>query len=167
LKVEVGGGIRSEEVIRDYLEVGVFRVILGTAAVTNPAWTAEMVKKYGDRIAVGVDIRDGLVAIKGWTETAPLTCHEFCQRLSEIGVRTIICTDISKDGCLGGTNLSLYRRLSEEFSMNLVASGGISTLEDIRALSEMKLYGAILGKALYTGMLDLSEAVALCKEAAQ
>ena len=163
LKAEVGGGIRSEAVIRDYLEMGVFRVILGTAAVTEPGFTADMVRKYGDRIAVGVDLRDGFVAIKGWTETSPLTFRDFCGQLREIGVKTIICTDISRDGCLGGTNLELYRQLSEEFSMDIVASGGISTLEDLRALREMNLYGAILGKALYTGAIDLAEAAALCR----
>ncbi len=162
LKVEVGGGIRSEEVIRTYLDAGVFRVILGTVAVTDPDFTADMVLKYGEQIAVGVDIRDGYVAIKGWTETSALSCREFCKHLSEIGVKTIICTDISKDGCLSGTNLPLYRELSEEFSMNIVASGGVSTLDDVRALKEMDLYGTILGKALYTGKIDLKEAIHLC-----
>ena len=163
LKVEVGGGIRSEEVIRIYLDAGVFRVILGTVAVTEPEFTKAMVAKYGEQIAVGVDIRDGFVAIKGWTETSALSCREFCKTLSKIGVKTIICTDISKDGCLGGTNLPLYRELSEEFSMNIVASGGVSTLDDVRALKEMDLYGAILGKALYTGNINLKDAVMLCK----
>lgn len=162
LKVEVGGGIRSEEVIRTYLDAGVFRVILGTVAVTAPDFTADMVKKYGEQIAVGVDIRNGFVAIKGWTETSALSCRDFCKQLSGIGVKTIICTDISKDGCLGGTNLPLYRQLSEEFSMNIVASGGVSSLDDVRALKEMDLYGAILGKALYTGNIDLKEAVIVC-----
>ena len=163
LKVEVGGGIRSEEVIRIYLDAGVFRVILGTVAVTEPEFTKAMVAKYGEQIAVGVDIRDGFVAIKGWTETSALSCREFCKTLSKIGVKTIICTDISKDGCLGGTNLPLYRELSEDFSMNIVASGGVSTLDDVRALKEMDLYGAILGKALYTGNINLKDAVMLCK----
>jgi len=163
LKVEVGGGIRSEEVIRTYLDAGVFRVILGTVAVTDPDFTKEMVAKYGEQIAVGVDIRDGFVAIKGWTETSALSCREFCKTLGKIGVKTIICTDISKDGCLGGTNLPLYRELSEEFSMNIVASGGVSTLDDVRALKEMDLYGAILGKALYTGNINLKDAIMLCK----
>ena len=163
LKVEVGGGIRSEEVIRTYLDAGVFRVILGTVAVTEPEFTKAMVSKYGEQIAVGVDIRDGFVAIKGWTETSALSCREFCKTLSKIGVKTIICTDISKDGCLGGTNLPLYRELSEEFSMNIVASGGVSTLDDVRALKEMDLYGAILGKALYTGNINLKDAIMLCK----
>ena len=164
LKVEVGGGIRSEEVIRIYLDAGVFRVILGTVAVTEPEFTKAMVAKYGEQIAVGVDIRDGFVAIKGWTETSALSCREFCKTLSKIGVKTIICTDISKDGCLGGTNLPLYRELSKEFSMNIVASGGVSTLSDVQALKEMDLYGAILGKALYTGNIDLAEAVRLCAD---
>ena len=163
LKVEVGGGIRSEEVIRTYLDAGVFRVILGTVAVTEPEFTQSMVAKYGEQIAVGVDIRDGYVAIKGWTEVSALSCRAFCRQLSEIGVKTIICTDISKDGCLGGTNLPLYRDLSKEFSMNIVASGGVSTLDDVRALKEMELYGAILGKALYTGNIDLKKAINLCQ----
>ena len=163
LFVEVGGGIRSEEVIRTYLDAGVFRVILGTVAVTEPEFTQSMVAKYGEQIAVGVDIRDGFVAIKGWTEVSALSCRAFCRQLIEIGVKTIICTDISKDGCLGGTNLPLYRDLSKEFSMNIVASGGVSTLDDVRALKEMELYGAILGKALYTGNIDLKKAINLCQ----
>lgn len=164
LQVEVGGGIRSEEVIRTYLDAGVFRVILGTAAVQNPAFLKEMVQKYGEKIAVGVDIKDGMVAIHGWTEVSAESCMDFCERLEEIGVKTIICTDISKDGLLSGTNLELYKTLSEKFSVDIVASGGVTTLEDIGKLAEMGLYGAILGKALYTGNIDLKAAVELVKE---
>lgn len=159
LLVEVGGGIRSEEVIKRYLDAGVFRVILGTAAVQNPEFLAEMVEKYKEKIAVGVDIRDGMVAIKGWTEVSEKSCFEFCEWLEKLGVRTIICTDISRDGLLSGTNLELYKEMAERFSVNLVASGGVSTLEDVKKLSEMGIYGAILGKALYTGAIDLKEAV--------
>lgn len=164
LLVEVGGGIRSEEVIKKYLDVGVFRVILGTAAVQNPAFLEEMVQKYGEKIAVGVDIKDGMVAIKGWTEVSCESCFDFCEKLQKIGVKTIICTDISKDGLLSGTNLELYKVLSEKFSVDIMASGGVTTLEDVKKLSDMGLYGAILGKALYTGNIDLKAAVQLTKE---
>lgn len=164
LLVEVGGGIRSEEVIKTYLDAGVFRVILGTAAVQNPAFLEEMVRKYGEKIAVGVDIKDGRVAIKGWTEVSEESCFAFCEKLQKIGVKTIICTDISKDGLLSGTNLELYRQLSEKCKVDIVASGGVTTLDDVKKLAEMKLYGAILGKALYTGNIDLAAAVTLTKE---
>lgn len=166
LKVEVGGGIRSEEVIARYLDAGVLRVILGTAAITQPGFVGEMVAKYGDRIAVGVDVRDGLVAIRGWTEVSDQKCFDFCKKMEGLGVKTIICTDISKDGVLGGTNLQLYHDLSETLSLDIVASGGVSSLDDVKALRDMNLYGAILGKALYTGNLDLAQAIALTKEAA-
>ena len=163
LLVEVGGGIRSEEVIKKYLDVGVFRVILGTAAVQNPAFLEEMVQKYGEKIAVGVDIRDGMVAIKGWTEVSAESCFDFCEKLQKIGVKTIICTDISKDGLLSGTNLELYKELSEKFFVDIVASGGVTTLDDVKKLADMGMYGAILGKALYTGNIDLKAAVELTK----
>lgn len=165
LRVEIGGGVRSEAVVRQYLDAGVLRVILGTAAITQPGFVGEMVSKYGDRIAVGVDVRDGLVAIRGWTEVSDRRCFDFCRQMENLGVRTIICTDISKDGVLGGANLQLYKELSERLSLDIVASGGVSSLEDIRALRDMGLYGTILGKALYTGDLDLRRAVALVKEA--
>lgn len=163
LKVEVGGGIRSEEVIKKYIDAGVYRVILGTVAVTDPEFCREMTKKYGEKIAVGVDIKDGFVAIKGWTEVADKTCFDFCKELEEMGVKTVICTDISKDGLLSGTNLELYRRLQSEFNIDFTASGGVSSLDDIRALMEIGVYGAILGKALYTGDVDLKEAVEVTK----
>ncbi|WP_458397352.1 1-(5-phosphoribosyl)-5-[(5-phosphoribosylamino)methylideneamino]imidazole-4-carboxamide isomerase [Anaerotignum sp.] len=163
LLVEVGGGIRSEEVIQKYLDAGVFRVILGTAAVQNPAFLEDMVQKYGEKIAVGVDIKDGMVAIKGWTEVSAESCFDFCAKLQKIGVKTIICTDISKDGLLSGTNLELYKELSEKFSVDIVASGGVTTLDDVKKLAGMGMYGAILGKALYTGNIDLKAAVELTK----
>lgn len=164
LLVEVGGGIRSEEVVKRYLDAGVFRVILGTAAVQEPEFLERMVKTYGEKIAVGVDIKDGMVAIKGWTEVSAKSCFEFCEELEKLGVATIICTDISKDGLLAGTNLALYHEMAERFSVNLVASGGVTTIEDVKKLNEMGLYGAILGKALYTGNIDLKEAIAAVRE---
>lgn len=159
LKVQVGGGIRSEEVISAYLQAGAIRVILGTAAVTDPVFTSNMVKKYKDAIAVGVDIKDGFVATHGWTELSGSDCFGFCRDLADMGVSTIICTDVSKDGAMKGTNLPLYRDLKENFSMNIIASGGVSSLEDVRALRDMDVYGAILGKALYTGGIDLKDAI--------
>ena len=160
LFAEVGGGIRSMEVIDRYVEAGVSRVILGTAAVTNPELIAEAVQKHGDKIAVGVDIKDGCVAIKGWTESSGLDAFAFCEKMQKMGVSTLICTDISKDGMMQGTNRELYKTLSERFSLQIVASGGVSSLEDIQALAAMNLYGAIIGKAYYTGAIDLKEALA-------
>ena len=163
LFTEVGGGIRSMETVEKYLSHGVNRVILGTAAVTNETFLQEAVKKCGKQIAVGVDIKDGMVAIKGWTEVSAESCFDFCEKLQKIGVKTIICTDISKDGLLSGTNLELYKELSEKFSVDIVASGGVTTLDDVKKLAEMGMYGAILGKALYTGNIDLKAAVELTK----
>ena len=159
LKVEIGGGIRSREVIEKYLDAGAFRVILGTAAVTDRAFLRDAVARYGGHVAVGVDVKDGFVAIKGWRETSRDTLDDFCAELQGIGVETVICTDISRDGAMQGTNRELYRRLSRAYAMHFIASGGVSTLEDVRALREMELYGAILGKALYTGAIDLKEAI--------
>lgn len=163
LLTEVGGGIRTEETIRKYLDAGVFRVILGTAAVENPDFLRDMVQKYDAKIAVGVDIKDGMVAIKGWTEVSAESCFDFCARLERLGVETIICTDISRDGLLSGTNMELYRELSRRFSVNIVASGGVTSLEEVRTLSGLGIYGAILGKALYTGNIDLKAALAAAK----
>ncbi len=163
LKVEIGGGIRDEETIKKYLDIGVARVILGTAAVTDDDFLCRMVKKYKESIAVGVDLKDGFVAIKGWTEKSTKTADEFFAHLSEIGVRTVICTDISKDGAMEGTNRQLYKKLSEKYKMDIVASGGVSSLDDIRSLREMELYGAILGKAYYVGAVDLRQAIEVAK----
>jgi len=163
LFVEVGGGIRDAKTVETYLSAGVGRVILGTAAVTNPAFLDDMLRQHGERIAVGVDIRDGYVAIKGWTELSEMTCFDFCADLERRGVRTVICTDISKDGLLGGTNTELYADMSRRFSMQLVASGGVSSLSDVERLTDMGLYGAILGKALYTGHIDLKEALRVAR----
>lgn len=163
LKVEIGGGIRSEEVIKQYIEAGVYRVILGTIAIKNPEFTKEMIKKYGERIAIGVDISEGLVAIHGWTEVSSVSCDEIFADLERAGAKCVICTDISKDGAMQGTNLSLYRDLSQKYSIDIVASGGVSSMEDVIALKEMNIYGAILGKALYTGAVDLSKAIEVAK----
>ena len=148
LSVEVGGGIRSMDIVDLYAGIGVDRIILGTAALTDPLFLSEAVKKYGERIAVGVDIKDGMVAIKGWTEVSDISCDEFCRKLEGMGVGSVICTDISKDGMMSGTNLELYSELCRKFNIKIVASGGISTLDDIKALVDMEVYGAILGKAL-------------------
>lgn len=156
---EIGGGIRSMEVVRRYLDAGLDRVILGTAAVTDRAFLREAVSEYGEQIAVGVDLKDGFVAVKGWTETTALTADAFCAELQALGVRTLICTDISRDGAMRGANLALYRDLSEKFALNITASGGVSSMEDVLRLREMGLYGAIIGKAYYTGALDLREAI--------
>lgn len=159
LSIEIGGGIRSMETVERYLSCGVSRVILGTAAVTDENFLANAVGTYGEHIAVGADVRDGYISIRGWLEQSVFTLEVFLARMQEIGVQTVICTDISKDGMLSGANLALYRALSEQFSLRLIASGGVSSLEDIRALREMGLYGAILGKAYYTGAVDLREAI--------
>ena len=159
LFTEIGGGIREMKTVDAYLQNGVDRVILGTAAVTNETFLQEAVRAYGDRIAVGVDVKDGLVAIKGWRESSTYSCFDFCQKMVDLGVKYLICTDISKDGAMQGTNRELYRELCEKFPVNITASGGVSTLEDIRALSRMKLYGAIVGKAYYSGAITLADAL--------
>ena len=163
LFVEVGGGVRSMEVVERYLNAGIDRVILGTAAVTEPAFLREAVETYKERIAVGVDIKDGRVAIRGWTEKSALDAFDFCRELQNIGVQTVICTDISKDGAMQGTNRVLYGELSKAFSLNIVASGGVSTLDDVKALRALNLYGAIIGKAYYTGAINLREALEAAK----
>ena len=164
LKVEVGGGIRSIDTIEKYLKAGVFRVIIGTAAITDPEFLDKALEKYGEKIAVGVDIKDGFVATHGWTQISDVTCEQFIEKMQQKGVKTVICTDISKDGCLSGTNIELYKELSEKFTLDITASGGVSTLDDIKTLKEMNMYGAILGKALYEKNLSLSEAIAISKE---
>ncbi len=163
LFTEIGGGIRSMETVDKYLQNGVDRVILGTAAVENPEFLKEAVSKYGERIAVGVDVKDGFVAIKGWLETSQYSCFEFCEKMQGLGVKTIICTDISKDGAMQGTNRELYKELSEKFSIDITASGGVSTIDDIRALRKLNLYGAIIGKAYYIGAINLKDALEAAK----
>ncbi len=160
---EIGGGIRSMDTIDKYISAGIDRVILGTAAVTNEGFVEEAVNKYGDKIAVGVDIKDGFVAIKGWTEKSTSDAFDFCEKMQNIGVKTIICTDISKDGAMQGTNHELYRNLSEKFDINITASGGVSSIKDIEKLRVLDIYGAIIGKAYYTGAIDLTKAIEVAK----
>lgn len=159
LFTEIGGGVRSMDVIDTYLKSGVDRVILGTAAVNDREFLIAALEKYGDKIAVGVDIKDGFVAIKGWTENSSYSCFEFCEMMEKLGVKTLICTDISRDGAMIGTNRTLYKELSEKFKIDIIASGGVSTLEDIVALKKLNLYGAIIGKAYYTGAINLKDAL--------
>ena len=159
LFIEVGGGIRSMDIAARCLDAGIDRVILGTAAVTDPTFLRAAVSKYGEKIAVGVDIRDGKVAIRGWTEKSAFDAFDFCRELQKIGVRTIICTDVSKDGAMQGTNRALYGELSKALNLDIIASGGVSTLVDIKALRALNLCGAIIGKAYYTGAIDLREAI--------
>ena len=160
---EIGGGVRRMEVVRQYLEAGVDRVILGTAAVTDEDFLRTAVAEYGDKIAVGIDIKDGYVAIKGWTEKSQEKAMDFCGKMQKLGVRTLICTDISKDGAMQGANHGLYQELSEKFSMNIIASGGVSSMEDVRRLAAMNIHGAIIGKAYYTGAVNLAEAIEVAK----
>ena len=167
LFTEIGGGIRSMETVKAYIDAGVDRVILGTAAVKDEEFLKSAVAAYGDKIAVGIDIKDGYVAIKGWTETSAYTGFEFCEKMEALGVDTVICTDISKDGAMQGTNHELYREMSRRFKLNVTASGGVSSLEDVRRLNELDIYGAIIGKAYYTGAIALEEAVAITAKGAQ
>ena len=159
LFVEIGGGIRDMETVERYLSVGVGRVILGTAAVSDEGFLRAAVAKHGESIAVGADVKDGYVAIKGWLEQSAFTLEAFLEKMQVIGVRTVICTDISRDGAMRGTNLALYKQLSEQFDLHIVASGGVSSMDDVHALRRMDLYGAIIGKAYYTGAIDLKEAI--------
>lgn len=156
---EVGGGVRSMEVVSRYIDAGIDRVILGTAAVTDPDFAAEAAAKYGEKIAVGVDIRDGLVAVKGWTEKTELDAFSFCKKIQAMGIKTLICTDISRDGAMKGANRELYKKLSEELSMDIIASGGVSGMDDVNALRELNIHGAIIGKAYYTKAISLKEAI--------
>ena len=163
LFAEVGGGIRDMETVDSYLSIGVSRVILGTAAVKAPEFLEAALAKYGEKSAVGVDLKDGFVAIKGWTETSDLKAEDFFEKMQNLGVKTIICTDISRDGAMKGTNRELYRDLSAKFDIDLIAAGGVSSMEDVRVLAQMKLHGAIIGKAYYIGAVDLKEAVEAAK----
>ncbi len=159
LFVEIGGGIRTMQVLDAYFDAGVSRAILGTAAVKDECFLKAALEKYGDKIAVGADIKDGYVAIKGWVESSQYTVDAFFEKMQSMGVKTVICTDISKDGAMKGTNLELYSDLSEKYSVDIVASGGVSSIDDVRALHKMDVYGAIIGKAYYIGAIDLKEAI--------
>lgn len=163
LSCEIGGGIRDMETVEKYFAAGVDRVILGTAAVTDEAFLRAAVAEFGEKIAVGVDIKDGMVAIKGWIEKSELEAFDFCEKMQSIGVKTIISTDISKDGAMKGANHALYRELSERFDMQIVASGGVSSMDDVNKLAALDIYGAIIGKAYYTGAIDLGEAIEASK----
>ena len=159
LFVEIGGGIRDMDVVRRYLDAGVKRVILGTAAIVDEAFTRRAIGQYGPAIALGADVRDGEVAIRGWLELSGMSLGAFCEKYQRMGVRTLICTDISRDGAMRGANRALYAQLQRDYSMDIVASGGVSSLEDVRALARLGLYGAIIGKACYTGDIDLKAAI--------
>ena len=164
LRAEVGGGVRSMAVVERYAEAGVSRVVLGTAAVTDPDFLEQAVRAYGGLIAVGVDIRDGFVAIRGWTEQSAFAAVDFCRRMEDMGVETLVCTDISRDGAMRGTNMALYEELTGTLKRTRVmASGGVSSLEDVRGLRAAGLYGAIVGKAYYTGAIDLRQALEVAK----
>lgn len=160
---EIGGGIRSMAVVEQYMSAGIDRVILGTAAVTDTAFLKAAVEKYGERIAVGIDIKDGFVAIKGWTEKSEEDAFSSCEKMQKLGVKTLICTDISRDGAMQGANHGLYKELSEKFSMQIIASGGVSALEDVKRLAAMDIHGAIIGKAYYTGAINLQEAIEVAR----
>lgn len=159
LFVEIGGGIRSMDTLDRYFESGVSRAIIGTAAITDEEFLRAAIAKYGEKIAVGADVKDGYIAIKGWVEKSNVTLDEFFAKMQAIGVCTVICTDISKDGAMRGTNLAMYAALSQKYSVNIVASGGVSGIDDVKALADMQIYGAIIGKAYYTGAIDLAEAL--------
>lgn len=160
---EVGGGVRSLEVVKKYVDAGVDRVILGTAAVVDPNFVEKAVSQFGDRIAIGVDIKDGCVAVKGWTEKSALNAFDLCARMEMLGVSTLICTDISKDGAMQGANHALYAQLSQRFGMRIIASGGVSSIDDIKRLRALEIHGAIIGKAYYTGAISLREAIEVAK----
>ncbi len=163
LRVEIGGGVRDMATVERYLAAGVDRVILGTAAVTDEAFLREAVATYGAHVAVGADVKDGYVAIKGWLEQSAYTLEEFMAKMQSLGITTVICTDISRDGAMRGTNRALYRELSQRYDMQIVASGGVSSMEDVEALAAMGLYGAIIGKAYYTGAIDLRRAIEVAR----
>ncbi len=163
LFTEVGGGIRNMETVDTYLSAGINRVILGTAAVKDREFLLTALEKYGEKIAVGIDIKDGKVAIKGWTEPADITAEEFFADMEKLGVKTIICTDISKDGAMQGANHELYSNLSEKFKVNIIASGGVSSVDDVARLRRMNMHGAIIGKAYYVGAIDLTEAIEVAR----
>lgn len=159
LFIEIGGGIRDMQTVQKYIESGAGRVILGTAAVTNEAFLREALSTYGDKIAVGADIADGKIAIKGWIEKSDYDVETFLEKMQNLGVKTVICTDVSKDGAMKGANHELYKKLGEKFRLQLIASGGVSSIEDVKTLAKMGVYGAIIGKAYYIGAINLRQAI--------
>ena len=164
LFIEVGGGIRNIQTVKKYIDFGANRVILGTSAVTDEAFLDEALKAYGDKIAVGADVKDGYIAIKGWLENSQYTVDEFFAKMQQKGVKTVICTDISKDGAMKGTNVELYKYLKNTYKINVIASGGVSDLQNVKALYENDIYGAIIGKAYYEGAIDLKEAIEVAND---
>ncbi len=163
LFIEIGGGIRDMQTVEKYLGCGADRVILGTAAVTDEAFLKTALERYKEKIAVGADIAEGKIAIKGWLEKSEYTVDGFFSKMQTLGVKTVICTDISKDGAMKGTNLALYKELSSRYGVDIVASGGVSSIEDVEALAAMGIYGAIIGKAYYIGAIDLKKAIEVAK----
>ena len=159
LFVEIGGGIRDMDVVQRYLDAGVKRVILGTAAISDEGFVREAVDRFGAAIALGADVKNGEVAVRGWLELSGVTLDAFCEKYQQMGVQTLICTDISRDGAMQGANRALYADLQRKYRMDIVASGGVSSMEDVRALRALGLYGAIIGKAVYTGDIDLARAI--------
>ncbi len=158
VKIQIGGGIRSEEKIKSYLDLGVERIIIGTMAVKNPELLKKLAKKYSKNLAVSVDAVDGYAAVKGWKEQTKVHVIDICKNMEEIGIETLIYTDILKDGMLQGPNFKYYEMLKDKTNLNIIASGGISSVEDLKKLKELNIYGAIIGKALYNGNIDLEEA---------
>lgn len=163
LFIEIGGGIRDMQMVEKYLGVGASRVILGTAAVTDEQFLKSAIAKYGDKIAVGADIAEGKIAIRGWLEKSDYTADAFFEKMEKLGVKTVICTDISRDGAMRGTNLALYKSIGEKYALDIIASGGVSSIDDIRALAQAGTYGAIIGKAYYVGAISLKEAIEVAK----
>ncbi len=163
LFVEVGGGIRDIETIKTYVNAAIDRVILGTSAVYDSELLEKAIELYGEKIAVGADIKDGYIAVRGWLEKSTEDIYSFLARMEKLGVKTVICTDISKDGAMQGTNVGLYGELSKKFGLDLIASGGVSSIEDVKKLKTLGLSGAIIGKAYYSGAIDLKEAIEVAK----
>lgn len=161
--VQVGGGIRSHDTIREYLEAGASRLILGTVAMNNFPFLRDMVKLYGNKIAISIDSRDGQVAVDGWQNVTGINSEEVCLRIGAIGVSNVVFTDISRDGALQGTNLELYERLVENCFVKIIASGGITSVDEVAKLRQIGVEGAIIGKALYTGTIDLKQALAVAR----
>lgn len=167
LKLEAGGGIRDMKTITSFIDHGISRVILGSAAIHDQALVKQAVKEYGDRIAVGIDARNGMVAGQGWTETSEVYYIDMAKQMESIGVKNIIFTDISKDGTLGGPNFVMLDKMNHAVDCNIIASGGVASIMDIATLLDLNIYGAICGKALYSGTLDLAQAICICKHSAR
>lgn len=163
LQAEIGGGIRNMQTIDAYIQAGAARVIIGTAAVQDEEFLKAAINKYGDKIAVGADVADGKIVIKGWLEKSAYSLDEFLQKMVALGVKTIICTDVSKDGAMKGANVQLYKTLTKKYPLQVIASGGVSSIDDVRALAKDNVYGAIIGKAYYIGAIDLQQAIQVAK----